>query len=192
MKHAPKVFALVAAVALAGCGGDDGGGTENAGQMGSSSSSVPFDRAFIDGMVPHHQSAIETARAAMLAGLSQPDLVKVAEDIGRTQKQEIDQMRGWRDAWFGSSAIDPEGVRTLGLSEAEMGMKHDGADFSTAADVDQAFASMMIDHHRGAIRMAELAEDRGQHAEIKELAGGIIAAQNREIAIMEKHAGGHH
>ena len=190
MKHVLGLAALAAVVALAGCGGD-GEGAEAEGQV-ASSSSVPFDRAFIDGMVPHHEGAIKMARAAMLAGLSQPELERIAEDIIRTQKEEIDQMRGWREAWFGSSAIDPKGADTLGLSEAEMGMQHDGSDLSVAADVDQAFASMMIDHHRGAIRMAELAEEGGQHGEIKELAGRIIEAQKREITIMEKHAGGHH
>jgi uncharacterized protein (DUF305 family) len=38
--------------------------------------------------------------------------------------------------------------------------------------------------------MAQQAEDRGQHEEVKELADAIINAQEREIGIMEKHASG--
>jgi uncharacterized protein (DUF305 family) len=40
--------------------------------------------------------------------------------------------------------------------------------------------------------MAEAADERGQHEEVKELAAAIIEAQEREIKIMEKHAAGEH
>ncbi len=131
------------------------------------------------------------AQAAKSAGLSEPELIKVADNIVASQQAEIADMRDWRESWFGSSTIDPQGADPLGLSEAEMGMQHD-ADFSGAEDVNQAFATRMIDHHRGAIRMAELAQDRAEHHAIKSLADAIIAAQKREIAIMEKHAGAMH
>jgi uncharacterized protein (DUF305 family) len=47
---------------------------------------------------------------------------------------------------------------------------------------------MMIAHHQGAIAMAEVAKERGQRDEVKDLADAIIAAQEREFGIMEKHA----
>jgi uncharacterized protein (DUF305 family) len=50
-------------------------------------------------------------------------------------------------------------------------------DLSTAGDVDQAFAAMMIGHHEGAVRIARLAEEKAGHDDIKQLAGEIIAAQ---------------
>ena len=71
-------------------------------------------------------------------------------------------------------------------------MGHGGMDLSMADDVDQAFAEMMIAHHEGAIRMAEVAKERAEHDEVKKLAGDIIAAQQREIDVMEEHAGGAH
>ena len=178
----------IAAAASAACGGSKGTASP---QNTTAASSVPFDRAFIDAMVPHHRAAIAMAKAAKSAGLSEPELIKVAGNIATSQQVEIDDMRDWRESWFGSSTIDPQGADSLGLSEAEMGMQHD-ADFSGAEDVNQAFATMMIDHHRGAIRMAELARERGQHEAIKSLADSIIAAQEREIAVMETHAGAHH
>jgi uncharacterized protein (DUF305 family) len=181
--------ALLLASLLAGCGGDD---EDESSGAAASSSAVPFDRAFIDAMVAHHESAIEMAEAAKAEGLGQADLVKIAGDIIRTQQAEIGQMKGWRQEWFGSSEIDPEGAEALPLSEAEMGMQHMADDLVGAEDVDQAFASMMIDHHEGAVRMAELAVEQGRHAEIRDLAKRIIAAQEREIEIMQPHAEGEH
>jgi uncharacterized protein (DUF305 family) len=187
------VGGLVAALTLvaAGCGGSENG-DEAASPPLPSAAGVPFDRAFIDGMVPHHEGAIEMAREAKAAGLSEPDLVEIADAIIATQQTEIDQMRQWRADWFGSSEIDPNGAETLGLSMDEMGMRHDAADLADADDVDATFATMMIDHHNGAIAMAELARTNGQHAEVRKLADAIIKAQEREVAIMREHASAHH
>jgi uncharacterized protein (DUF305 family) len=48
-------------------------------------------------MVPHHQAAIEMAREAKQARLSQPELISIADDIIATQQAEIDQMLAWRE-----------------------------------------------------------------------------------------------
>ena len=177
------------ALAIVGCGGDDDGDDEAA---PPASSAVPFDRSFIDAMVPHHRAAIDMAREAKRAGLSQPELVEVADDIIASQQGEIDQMLGWREAWFGSRQIDPEGAAELGMSDAEMGMEHDPGAISEAADVDTAFAAAMIPHHEGAVAMAHEAQERAEHEEIRALADDIIEAQEREIEILRPHAGGHH
>lgn len=50
---------------------------------------------------------------------------------------------------------------------------------------DQAFLAEMIVHHQGAVEMAELALTNAKHQEIKDLATGIISAQNKEIADMK-------
>lgn len=186
------VLGTLALVAVAGCGDNDGGGQEAAAPSSSAAGAVPFDRAFIDGMVPHHEEAIAMAKEAKTAGLSEPDLVKIADAIIASQQTEIDKMRRWREDWFGSPEIDPNGADTLGLSMDEMGMQHDAADLSGADDVDATFAAMMIDHHNGAIAMAELARTKGQHAELRELADAIVEAQEREVATMREHASVHH
>jgi uncharacterized protein (DUF305 family) len=188
-----KLAVLLTAVALgaAGCGGNDEGAAPAGGDQETvATGQVPFDRAFIDAMVPHHEAAIEMAREAKEAGLTQPELVKIADNIIATQQSEIDQMLDWREQWFGSNQPGSEeaALETLGVSAAEAGMEHGAMDLSIAEDVDQAFAEMMIDHHEGAIRMGRLAEQRADHDEIRNLAGEIIAAQQREIDIMREHA----
>jgi uncharacterized protein (DUF305 family) len=193
MRRPLRALAVVGALALAtfalaACGGEDGNETQTA----PGAAAVPFDRAFIDAVVPHHESAIEMAKAAKDAGLSQPELIEIANNIIVTQQLEINQMLDWREEWYGSREIDPAGAEALGLSEAEMGMEHTAADVRAADDVDQAFAEMMMAHHEGAIAMAELALERAQRGEIKELAQEIIDAQNRENEILAKHAEAEH
>jgi uncharacterized protein (DUF305 family) len=189
-------FLLLALVALgvAGCGGDDDGEPAAGEQTTVATGQVPLDRAFIDAMVPHHETAIEMAREAKKAGLSEPDLVKIADDIIATQQAESDQMLGWRQRWFGSREREPEAaaLEVLGLSPAEAGMEHSATDLATADNIDQAFAGSMIGHHTGAIRMAELAKMRADHDELRTLAGDIIAAQQREIEVIEAYFMGAH
>jgi uncharacterized protein (DUF305 family) len=184
------LYVVLAAMAFGvpACGG---GEDENArGERTSSTASVPFDRAFIDAMVPHHQVAIEMAREAKRAGLSQPDLLAIVRNIIATQRAEISQMIGWRKQWYGPGPRESEdrALAVLRLSAEEGGMAQHGGDFSDTEDVDHAFALMMIAHHRGAIEMARLARERAAHQEIRDLAVAIIAAQNLEIEAMHPHA----
>lgn len=180
------VVALAVGALAAGCGGDDSA------PQSADSAAVPFDQAFIDAMVPHHESALAMAREAKAAGLAEPELVEIADAILQTQQQEIEQMTAWRGDWFGSSEIDPAGADALGLSPDAMGMTHMSGSFDDASDVDAMFASEMVGHHTGAIAMAELALQRSERDEIRQLAQAIIDAQSIEIQLMKPHAAGEH
>jgi uncharacterized protein (DUF305 family) len=59
----------------------------------------PFDKAFIDAMIPHHQSAIEMAQVA-LAESENPEIRELARDIVDAQMREIAQMQEWRREWY--------------------------------------------------------------------------------------------
>jgi uncharacterized protein (DUF305 family) len=59
----------------------------------------PFDLAFIDYMILHHQSAIDAANAA-LEKAEREEIKQMAEAILAVQQDEIDQMRAWREAWY--------------------------------------------------------------------------------------------
>jgi uncharacterized protein (DUF305 family) len=62
---------------------------------------TPFDRMFIDMMIPHHQGAIRMARAELRDGKNRR-LRKIARAIVRDQKKEIRTMNKWREAWYGA------------------------------------------------------------------------------------------
>lgn len=60
----------------------------------------PFDRAFIDMMVPHHQGAIRMARVELAKGQSK-DAMTLAKQIIAAQTREINAMNKHRTAEFG-------------------------------------------------------------------------------------------
>jgi uncharacterized protein (DUF305 family) len=59
----------------------------------------PFDKAFIDAMIPHHQSAIYMAQVAQEESKI-PAIKELVENIVDAQKLEIEQMKQWRKQWY--------------------------------------------------------------------------------------------
>jgi uncharacterized protein (DUF305 family) len=59
----------------------------------------PFDKAFIDAMIPHHQSAIEMAQVAREKSRNSR-IKELAENIVSAQQTEIEQMKAWREQWY--------------------------------------------------------------------------------------------
>ncbi len=68
--------------------------------LSSLESAEPFDSAFIDMMVPHHQGAILMARVELEQG-SDDDAQALAEQIIEAQTTEIEEMNEWRAEWYG-------------------------------------------------------------------------------------------
>jgi uncharacterized protein (DUF305 family) len=61
----------------------------------------PFDLAFIDMMIRHHQGAIRMARIELERG-SDEQLGDLATAIIEAQSSEIEEMNAWRERWYGS------------------------------------------------------------------------------------------
>jgi uncharacterized protein (DUF305 family) len=81
-------------------------------------SAEPFDQAFVDEMVPHHEGATAMAEA-VLAETDDEELRQLAEGIVQTQEQEIERMNAFRVAEYGApvpesggEVAEPEGGGT--------------------------------------------------------------------------------
>ena len=59
----------------------------------------PFDKAFIEMMVPHHEGAITMAKHELSRG-SDPQIRALAERIIASQTKEIQQMKQWYQEWY--------------------------------------------------------------------------------------------
>jgi uncharacterized protein (DUF305 family) len=66
----------------------------------------PFDRAFIDHMIPHHEGAVRMARA-VFPKTDDRELRDLAESIVSAQKREIEEMRAIREEHYGRAAQEP-------------------------------------------------------------------------------------
>lgn len=70
-------------------------------EVGALETAEPFDRAFIDMMIPHHQGAIRMARIELENGVD-AESRQLAQDIIDAQSREIEEMNEWRERWYGS------------------------------------------------------------------------------------------
>ncbi len=60
----------------------------------------PFDKAFIEAMIPHHQTAIMMSQ--MAGGASgRPEMRGLTSSIIEAQSTEIDSMQAWYEEWYG-------------------------------------------------------------------------------------------
>jgi uncharacterized protein (DUF305 family) len=64
----------------------------------------PFDRAFIDMMVSHHEGAVAMAEQLLEDG-EHRNLRAIAQDIISAQTREIASMKRWPKAWYGSARV---------------------------------------------------------------------------------------
>jgi uncharacterized protein (DUF305 family) len=63
----------------------------------------PFDKAFIEAMIPHHQSAIDAAKAAE-SRAERAEIKELARAIITDQQREIQQMQQWVQDWYGAAS----------------------------------------------------------------------------------------
>lgn len=73
--------------------------------------------------------------------------------------------------------------------DAAMQRMHKDMSVPYTNDVDVDFVRGMIPHHQGAIEQAEVLLKYSKNPRLRRLAGGIIAAQKREIRFMQQWLG---
>jgi len=91
--------------AFAGTGHSMGSGMMHGGMMGNTGdissleNAKPFDKEFIEQMIPHHQMAVMMAQM-LKNSTNRPEMKQLADDIIKAQSSEIEQMRSWYQEWY--------------------------------------------------------------------------------------------
>ena len=195
-----RVFAgalLAGALVLAGCADDSVASHMDSMESGSAESTSTSDSqnaafndadvTFAQGMIPHHQQAIEMAQMAE-SRAEDSRVLDLASRIEAAQQPEIDTLTGWLEEWgaedSGMEGMDHGGMDHGGgmMSEEDMNalMAASGAEF------DRLFLEQMIEHHTGAVEMAVTESAEGQNTDAIAMAGTIRDTQNAEIAEMRQ------
>ena len=140
------------------------------------------DLDFAQGMIPHHQGAIDMAKVVLQFG-KDAEIRTLAEGVVKAQESEIAVMKDWL-AKTDTAALpsSPESVKGNTDAMAAM-MKDMMAPYTGDADVD--FVKGMIPHHQGAIDMAKVMTQFGKDPVMLKLASEVTAAQESEIAFMK-------
>lgn len=175
-----KTFGVIGAVVIAGivavallASGDDDPAQAN-----------EIDGAFLAGMAPHHEMAIEMAEIAQERA-EHPQIAKLADDIVVAQSSEIELIDSIHKRLF-DEPLSAADHASMGLPAEQMGMDMDAEELETARPFDRAFIDAMVAHHQGAIRMARIELAEGDDDETKSLASAIITAQTAEIEQMNE------
>ncbi len=176
---------LTTALTLTACGGTSpsadapatGGSTAT-----TSSAANAADVEFAQMMIPHHEQAVEMSDDLLAKTGTDPRIVALATEIKAAQEPEIKLLTSWLSAWD----ADTDGMSDMNhgtdgmMSETDMMTLAD----ASGADADQAFLELMIEHHEGAIAMAQTHIDEGSNADALALSAAIVASQSAEIAVM--------
>jgi uncharacterized protein (DUF305 family) len=145
------------------------------------------DVAFAQGMIGHHEQAIEMAEIALdpNAGAS-PEVLDLAGRIQSAQGPEIDLLTGWLTSWGQPVQMDASAGHDMASMEGMMTAEEmDQLATLSGPEFDTMWMEMMIRHHQGAIAQSETVKAAGSNPEALALADQIIAAQSGEITEME-------
>lgn len=192
---AAPLTAIALTATLAACGSDDDSAASDSVAVtetadASSTGEVTLNAAdveFAQGMIAHHEQAIEMAEIALdpATGAS-AEVVDLATRIQAAQDPEVELMTSWLTAAGESVAMDTSDGHDMSSMDGMMTADQmDEMAAMTGADFDQMWLEMMIAHHEGAISQSDTVKADGSNADVLLLAGQIITAQQAEIAEMK-------
>lgn len=184
-KTVKLVAPLVAlGLALTACGGGDSDSGAATGDHNDQ------DVTFATEMIPHHAQAVQMSEMAVDNAESE-EVKDLAEGISAAQEPEIEQMSSWLEAWGeevpDSDSGDMDGMDHGGMDGMPGMMSSDEMDelgSASGSAFDEMFLSMMIEHHEGAIEMAQTEQADGENPDAIDLAETIEETQAAEIETM--------
>ncbi len=151
------------------------------------------DLAFVQMMIPHHAQALTMSELAPTRARSR-QVKALARRILAAQRPEILAMAAWlteQGVAVPSASDDPTAFDHGEHGHAAMhGMLTDeqlhALEDATGAEFDRLFLEGMIQHHDGAIEMADAVAKRGSDVRVTEMAEEMVIGQGAEVDRMEE------
>ncbi|MEO8393685.1 MAG: DUF305 domain-containing protein [Chloroflexota bacterium] len=144
---------------------------------------------FLEGMMDHHQMAVDMANDCLKKAADQT-LLTLCQNIITAQTAEITQMQSWVKDWYEVDyAPEPMQMNSMPgmvMPDPTMSMSMmAGLNALTGHDYEVAWVESMIDHHDDALHMADRLLKQVEHVELRDMATTIIKDQSAEIRMME-------
>ncbi len=153
----------------------------------------PADVAFMQGMIAHHQQAVDMA-ALVEERTNNDAILKTADRIEAGQKDEMKFMREWLETrgepLAMNHAMHGAHQRMKGMATAE---EMAALAAANGTNFDRLFLKLMIGHHQGAVEMVkELHEAPGSAYEpvMFEFTNEVVTDQDTEVERMNAIAAG--
>ena len=178
------VGVIAASLTLSACattGTGTGMGMGGSESSGSSATANAADSAFVMMMIPHHEQAVEMSDTILGKSDIDQRVLDLAQQIKKAQTPEIELMKGWLDDW-GVGSMDGMDHGGGMMSDDDMA----ALDSASGTEAASLFLTQMIEHHQGALTMAETEIANGQNPDVITLAKNIVTSQTAEIATMKQ------
>jgi len=150
----------------------------NGSMMGDSMmqhTNIASEEEFIKHMIPHHQEAVDTA-SRLTAMTQNPELKELTANVVAAQENEITMMNGRVQRRYATGTVEV----------AYQPMMRDTSSLNAITTIEKMWLEDMIQHHMGAIMMAQSVLKLSPRAEVEEFAKNVISAQSAEITQMQK------
>ena len=143
---------------------------------------------FLRDMKVHHAQAVRMSEILHRRS-TDPQLSYLAFDILSTQQGQIGIMTGWLDLSREHQSASGPTMAWMGHSGPMPGMATDEQieqlDTLPLPHAEEQFLRLMIEHHRGALDMAQYAADHADSDDVARLAQGMYDGQASEIDLMQ-------
>jgi uncharacterized protein (DUF305 family) len=139
------------------------------------------DVMFLQMMYPHHAQAVDMAKLVPTRSHN-PQVKDLATAIDNAQAPEMQQMTTLL-ASFGKPA--PSATMNHSMPGLMTSQQMTALQGLSGAAFDKMWLQMMVEHHQGAIDMAQDELKGGANADVKAMAQSITTAQQGEIAKMQ-------
>lgn len=193
----PRTLAAAAAaltLTLAGCSASESSTDGNAYN--------DADVDFASDMIQHHAQALQMVDLTLGRKLD-AEVVTLTEQIRTAQTPEIEKMADWLEDWDQpvpetsrdhANAHAQEHGESVEMDTDMPGMlsakELESLEGASGPEFQNMWLEMMIEHHEGAVEMAEAQVEEGSNAKAVALAEDIISTQEREISTMQDLLGG--
>ncbi len=146
-------------------------------KMSSIKMSGDFDMDYANMMIEHHQGALDMSNIELAKG-SDETMKTMARNIITKQTADIVMLREMVQTGKPSGMKHGEGE----MEKMHADMKTQMSSMQMTGNLDKDFATMMIAHHEGGMKMSKALLANGMNDKLKDMAKKSISGEMKEIS----------